>query len=289
MNIFQSIGKSIYGPDFYASLKTSGTKASIVYYLKLIALLSVLSAIIWGIVFLPKIHDFLSPEFVKKAVELYPADLNLKLKNGEISTDAKLPYIIPVPKDDLEKMSDTDGKVENYVVIDTRVDNFSLGLLDGNKTAVFIGKNFIAGRDDGGAFKVMPLSDYKDYSYELNRASIEALALKALPVVNKVVNFLPFLMLLVFYIAQSAFLISVLLIALIVWLVTIMKKDSHGYKYALRLTIHAATLALIIDAIFGVLSGIPGSGWGTLILVIVIILINTRKEKLPSEPLPATK
>jgi hypothetical protein len=279
MNIFQKIGKSVYGPDFYSGLKTSRTRDSVKYFLKLVTLLSLLSAIIWAVVFLPKFHNFLTPEIVKETVALYPADLNLKINKGEISTDAKLPYIIPFESDALKDQSNIVNAIKNFVVIDTRVDAFSLDLLSKNETMVFVGKNFVAGRDENGSFRLIPLSEYKDFSYELNRANIEALALKMLPTAKKALNFLPFLVLIGFFLMNLGFLTSALIMALVVWLVMVIKKDSSGYKYALRLTIHAATLAVIIDSILSASS--LGSSWGlgTLILTIVIVLINTKKPK----------
>jgi hypothetical protein len=284
MNIFKKIGNSVYGVELYTSLRVEKTGPSVKYYFKFIILLSAIWAIALSFFWIPTLKGFLSSKSISDLISLYPAELTLKIDNGQFSTNVKEPYFIKFPKKEVASSTDSGrDEVENFVVIDTSIESFSPDVLKQNDTFVLVTKNSVIS-DKDGTLQVMPLSNYKDFKYELNRQGIQSFALKVLPVLRPLIYFTPLFMFAIYYISYVWFLIPLFIFALLVWLVLVIKKNNGGYMHAYRVTIHAITLALILNIIYTLIFQEMLS-WPILAVITVIIAaINIKKEEVASAP-----
>jgi hypothetical protein len=287
MSIFKQIGQSVYGRDFYAGLRAEKTTFSIKYYLKLGLLLSILPALGWSVFVLPDIRAMLEPENVSAIVSNYPAELELKIKDGQFSTNVVEPYSIPVPAGFTESEDSTsESKVKNLVVIDTSIESISPSILKDNSAAFFITKNSIIGPKDGG-LQVISMSEYERFTYTLNQAGINTIAQKVAPILSKLLYIAPLFIYIGLFLGFVFLLISILIVSLIVWWILVIKKNSAGYKHAFRVTTHAFTLGLIIDMVYMLfITDEPFSWFLLALLAIIVVLINVKKAEVAVTPVP---
>ena len=279
MNIFKEIKKSVYGSDLYNNLRSEKTGSSIKYYFKFILLISIIPTVIWTFSTIPTLKDLLSSENISKFTTFYPADLNLKIKDGQFSTNVVEPYYIPIPEKYKENnLNNNKRKIDNLVVINTKVENFSPDILEQNKTIAFITKNSIITEKDSG-LQVVPLNNYKEVTYELNRQSINDLISKIVPKVKPLIYLVPLFVFIGYFIGFVFSLISLLILALIIWLVLIIKKKSIGYKYSFRVTLHAITLSFILNIFYSAIYKNSISWLILSIITIIIVIINIKKDK----------
>ncbi len=284
MNIFKKIGKSVYGPEFYSSLKLEKTSASVKYYLKFVLLISIIPALVWSSTLIPSLFNLLSAENVAKTVALYPAELVLTIKDGQFSTNVTEPYYIPLPEKFKGDTSDSNKRVvDNFVVIDTKIENFTPDILEQYKTSVLITKNSVISEKDGG-LQVMPLN--KTMIYELNSQVIQGLASKTIPILKALIYFIPIFVYVICFISYIWSLIPLFLTALLVWLALTIKKVNSGYMHAYRVSIHAVTLGVLLNVVYSILFG--GSlGWYIMAIVTIIMaLVNVKKVTI-AEAVPA--
>lgn len=288
MNIFKKMGKSIYGPELYQDLKTVSTGSALKYYFKLALILSAVSGVILGFILVANVKTYLTEEAVSGIVSVYPAELNLKIANGEFSTNVKEPYFIPMPKDwQVSQASSSDDKIENLAVIDTSVDKFSSNILAENKTALFITKNSILSYEDG-SLKVTSFSGQKNLKYELNREGISWMVNKVMPMIRPLVYLIPVFVFVGIFSTYTFGLLPLFLLALLVWLVLITKKQDNGYMQAYRVTLHAVTLVYILQLIISLVSGNINWFWTTLITILVVI-VNIKKGIVLETPVATPK
>jgi hypothetical protein len=275
MNIFKTIGKSIYGPDFYSTLVGQGKSLSVKYYFKFLLLLALLATIIFSVVNMPKAFRALTPESVDSLVALYPAELTLTTKDGTFVTNVKEPYQIPMKyQEDAPKK---EGEQENFAVIDTKVDAVSLETFKKYDTFVLINKNSVVALKDG-SLQMTPVATYFAPGFELNQTSIKSFTVKVLPLVRNMVWLIPVLIYIGFYISGLMTLVLMFVWALLVWLVLLLNRQSKGYSYAYCITIHATTLSLILGVLF---TRLPW--YVSAIVTLIVILVNLRKPRVPVE------
>jgi hypothetical protein len=289
MNIFKKIGKSIYGPELYQDLKTVSTGSALKYYFKLALILSAVSGIILGFILVANVKTYLTEEAVSGIVSVYPAELNLKIANGEFSTNVKEPYFIPMPENwQAAQATSSDNRIENLAVIDTSVDKFSANILTENKTALFVTKNSILSYEDG-SLKVTSFSEQKNLKYELNREGISWMANKVMPMIKPLVYLIPIFVFMGVFSTYAFGLLPLFLLALLVWLVLIAKKQDNGYMQAYRVTLHAVTLVYILQLIISlILSGNISWFWTALITILVVI-VNVKKGIVLETPVATPK
>src|SRR3989344_3778063 len=143
MNIFKLIAKSVYGPDLYLSLKDKKFGFSLAYFFKFILLLSLLVAIVTGIIIGPKINDFIQ-RFGTRMVEYYPDELEITIKDGKTSTNVNEPYYLPIPDEFIGALESeavvygiNQTEIENLLVIDTK-QTFSVESFEQYKTLALL-------------------------------------------------------------------------------------------------------------------------------------------------------
>src|SRR6185369_13916449 len=123
MKIISKIKSSICDPAYYKELNEKTIGYSFKYFFSLIFLLSLLSTIIFSVIYVPKAKSFLD-SLGPKMISYYPAELEIKIKNGVATSNVTEPYMIKIP-DELKKTptsGNDSSNYENLLVVDTTHD-----------------------------------------------------------------------------------------------------------------------------------------------------------------------
>lgn len=242
MNIFKKIKSSIYNPEFYENtVKTERLRDGIKYFYKFALVFGLVASVIGLIA---------SPFYIKQARVLlnkvaseYPKELEVVIANGEASTNAPEPYIVPAPKE----MTAEDETIKNIFVIDTK-NQFTLERFKEYSTFALLSKNSLIAKSSKDQIRVQELKSLPDMT--INQASV--LSFK-----DKIVSKLPYLPILIVVgiflgvlIIATNNLIYLLLGACFIWLLMKLKKVPCDYKRAYIIGIHAMTLPAIISVGF---------------------------------------
>lgn len=268
MNFFKRILKSIYGPEYYHDLFNSDLGSSFKYFFGLIALLSLVSSLIWGFGLAPMAVKFIS-ENSQKVVNNIPAELLFRVEQGIIKTNLPQPYFINFDKKDKNL-----GDFEYLAVIDTNQE-FSQEQFKKYNARIWVAKNSIWGMDDDGQMQGKELGP--EVNFALSKNSIANFLEQVKPWFNFIS---PFIFVVLFFgtLMTNVFALVYLLFgALVIWLGCRIKGREIGYGKAYQLGLHALTFSLIVNAFmpFGLTScGIPLLSE---MVLLVIILINVKK------------
>lgn len=241
MKIFKEIKSNIYDREYYKAIPSETFGKSLKYIIKLSFIAGLVSLIIFAIVS----RDL--PSIIKKEVtnlvNQYPEELVVTVTNGEASTNQEEPYMIPMASGTKEFIDtpSPDDDYTNVLVIDTK-NEFSLGKLKEYATFAMLTKEEIVVRNmDTGEIRIFPLGDIE--SLEINKSWLlenTSKVLKAMPIILIVI--VPFI-----YLAFSLFffvgtMIANLFFALLIWLISRIKKLGLTYKTSYQLGLHASTV-----------------------------------------------
>jgi hypothetical protein len=279
MNIFQKIGKSIYGPDFYSDIKNQKTSTAVGYYTKL-SLLFALVITIWVSAFaIPSVNFILSTPSIDKALSYFPEDLTLTIKNKQFSTNVAEPYYVPIVDINTDGLTKYSGRQIDYLaVIDTKRESITPDILSMNNTLIYITKNSVV-YERNGSLQVTSIDRLGDMNVEISRSVIKGLLNTYVPYVKTAVWFIPLLAFVGLFVVYFAQLLSFFFGALLLWVVLKIRKMDHGYMYAYRMYIYAQTLAMIIGWCF-----FRGSMLVSILLAIIVVLINLKESGVVSNP-----
>ena len=87
MGFLSVLKKSVYGPDFYKSLKDQPFSFSLKYFYSLVLVLSVIMCVIFSYIFLPKANLFFfntKENFIKE----FPDSLVINIEKGRVLTNS---------------------------------------------------------------------------------------------------------------------------------------------------------------------------------------------------------
>lgn len=234
-SLFKTIQNSIYSPSFYASIPKKSFKQSIRYFLILILLLSAIHLIT---LINPSLIE--TPRqlqgFVQNVINCYPKDLEIKITNGQASTNSDEPYFI--------SNCPTLARNQNLVVIDTQTP-FSSTKFDEYKVAIWLTKDAVVYRKNKYETSSSSLIRVKDL--KLNKAVLNSYRDMLSPWL-KLIG--PALLLLVFvgiYLGYIFRLIYLFFIALIIWGFGKVFKKPLTYGQAYKVGLYAITLGLIVE------------------------------------------
>jgi len=130
---FYCLKRTFTSPDYYADILKAPFSFSLKFFYGFFFLYALILTSFVTVRYLLPLGDLLKflPD---KLVEMYPSELEVTIKDGEVSTNVAEPYAIPLSRfekilDELDKsvLGESVEKVENLVVIDTRgkIDDFS--------------------------------------------------------------------------------------------------------------------------------------------------------------------
>ena len=266
-------------PSYYKEILKAPFSFSFKFFIFYFFLFAIISTIFVSINFLSKTQSYIR-NLPAMLIEAYPEELELKIKNGEVSTNVKEPFKITVKevekvfeenKDNVLGAKEKD--VENILVIDT---SGTMEDFEKYNTAVFITKKNIMYISDKGKYEIFPLSEVGDVT--INRSMVEMVVGNLAPLLNFV---FPGLVLFVFIgtfvfipIGKMTYL---LFFALVLWIIAKLMKYVLSFGKAYQMGLH---LIVITTTLFGLLSlfkvNITFPFFQTIILSILSIVILSK-------------
>lgn len=252
MSFFRNIRSSVYNPDFYQKIKKTSFGSAIKYFLLLALILTVVNVVILGYELGVKAPEQIR-EFIRQSVNSYPADLEVNIENGQVSTNAEEPFFVPLPQGDAEYEG-----MNNILVIDTKTP-FSSSQFDQYKTLAWLTKDTLFFQNRDYENRSIALNEVKDF--KVNKQFIEDTVNKVDPWFNLIG---PVLILLVFiglFIGFSFNLIYFLFLAVLIFFLSAIFKWGLNYSASYKTAIYASTLAFILDLVLfntGIYTGFFG-------------------------------
>ncbi len=274
MKIFTTIKDSIYNPGFYLEQKDAPGKSAFKYFLKLELLGALVSLIILGFLFIPSITRVFSPEGIQKITNYFPAELQIVVKNGQVSTNVPEPYHMPYSSDVMET-SRRAPHPDNFLVIDTKT-SFTMETFSRSNTVIFIGKDYIAVQKRNGRLTVEPLKTFPDMT--IDRVKLAEWAEKFRSVVFSTPSIL--IVLLISFVAifgASAFthVIMILPLSLVAWIILKSQKIVFTYKQVYKLGLYVITSNTLFNLLASLL-GLHVSWYMSAILFLGMFFANVK-------------
>lgn len=272
MQFFQTFLSSIYGPTFYKSLPKKTLKEAIVYYFLLSLLLTFLSVLSFIVPTYTRVNE-LTENTIPKLIQRYPKNMEIRIKNGEVSANVTQPYAVQSPSRDPQSP-------KNLLVIDTK-NKISNDLFEKYDTLLLLGKYHVYYKDEQSReIRETDLSEIKNVT--LSKASIEGFIEKISPSFAFITPLILFFVFIGMYIGYAFGTIKVLLIAF--WLFLVLKglKPALSYKDSLKVACYGVTTGLIVEILFLITSPLfhlQGFPFMLTFLTLSISIINLKSKE----------
>jgi hypothetical protein len=242
---WQKIKDNIWNHSYYEEILAKPLGASFKYYFKMVLWLALIYTALCSVLFLP--------EFVSTARQVifdinqsYPADLKVTLHDGQASVNMPEPVVIPlsdVGKNIFKNVNKGTDTLTNLIVIDTR-NEFALAEFNNYRALFVLKKDSLVGLDNNGGVRV---SKIPTGSIVISSAEVKNVAAKIQSMIL-ILAPLSVLAIYLFGLLFFAFTIGYLvLIALFAWLLLYVAKRDLTFKQSLGVTLHACTLALLVN------------------------------------------
>lgn len=283
MKILKEIQSNIYNKAYYKDIPNETFGKSVKYLMKLSLVAALISLAIFAVVS-RNLPSIIRTE-VTNLVNQYPEDLIINVTNGEVSTNQEEPYKIPMASDTKEFMSTTsaDGEYTNVLVIDTK-NEFSLGKLKEYATFSMLTKGEIVVRDmDTGEIRIFPLTDVE--SLEISKPWLlenTSKVLKAMPIILIVI--IPFVYIAFWMFFFIGTMIANLFFALLIWIISNIKKLGLTYKKSYQIGLHAATMYVAINILSMFIPPINDFVIKTLAVILIVWINFIHKDEEVSAP-----
>lgn len=283
MNFFKKISRSFYSPEFYQQVLKERFLNAIKYFLGLIVLLAIIQT---TSVFPPKTLLSLRGEtqkVIEKIADIYPPELEIRLTNGQVSTNVNEPYFISLP----EVFSESRRSTQNLLVIDTKTPYSSFQFNQYQTLAWLTSDSLFFADTSEGKNEALDLSKTPDLSIDKNQ--VDALMVKIIPFVKDIVLLVIPLVFLGFYSLYSSRLIYLFFFSIIVFFLLRVFKNPLSYRQCYKLSLYAITPALLIDLFFSLsrrwlnLDGFPYMFTLISLIIVVLNLIPTQSPAVKSE------
>ena len=274
MKSINKIKNSIYNPVFYNTISQKPFSQALVYYLKFISILALVLTIIISIFLVPALTrglDILRVEFTNT----FPAELEIKIAEGETSINLPEPYIISWPR--AFGLTKWTNKPKSFFVIDTTVVD-PLQSIDDYDTYVLLTKESLAYRQEtnsdlGQQITVWQMDE--DVDLVVNQAGLMSL----IDHLNRYLFIISPALVFIFFVGLWLGLLSLLLwlflIVALLWLIYLWPRDKENrlsYITLYKTALYALTIGLLGKILFIAL----GINFPFLLSLVtmVIILIN---------------
>ncbi len=235
---FKNIIYSFTKADFYKKVLAAPFSFTLKYFLFLCFLISIVYSIILIVFLVPATNMLISQR--EKIVNItIPSGLEVKIQNGKVSTNAKEPVVISYPELQIPN-------VKNILVIDTKTP-FSEEQYNKYQTLVWLTQTSLVYPDRSDySVKITSLKEVKNVV--INRGNVNAFLDKAIPVIKNVLwGLMVFLLPLIFVFLTGYKLLSMLFIALAIYVLAKLAKYNFTFSKSYQLGLHASTLPFIIQ------------------------------------------
>lgn len=270
MSFFKQVVASIGDRSFYRGLKTGTTRDAVKYFAKLLVVVAVFISLfpIFGGLGL----YFWNKDQVENArtqiIQAFPEELELRVKNGVVTSNVPEPYAIPLPVEwRMEQKGGEDRQVENLAVIDTTksIDTADFAVY---RTAMIIGRDEIGfASPDDRKIQIHRIDDW-DVDVLATRDSFGAFVDRSFQALRGVgVVFLVLSPLFIFFGLFVWNLLYLVFGAVIIWLAAKLHHTPLTYGESYRYGLHLMTLPVLLSC--------PITGLFKIPFVFTIVLFAT--------------
>jgi len=273
MEIFNEIKSSIVSREYYKDLLSKPFSYSRNYFIKFALVMAVCGMLSFSFPFISGFDSSL--DFVKSEISNnYPGNLEITLKNGEISSNVEEPFTITISEifgasigEEALKKSD----IKNLLVVDTK-NELSFERVVIAKTLLYLSKTNLAFYDiNNGKVEINSLRSFPDYV--LNKNSLLSLVGKFRQYRIGIFVAIGALSYLMSLLGTLFFLVYLVFGALLILGVAKIKKINIDYKKSYQIGMHLMTPAIIIS--FFISSPFPFMFTAIVVLVASINLTVT--------------
>lgn len=290
---FYVLKNTFTNPSYYATILKAPFSFSLKFFLVYQVLFALITVVIFGFVALKPFSTLVNnaPAIL---IESYPPRLEVTVKNGEVSTNVKEPYAIPLRS--VEKVYDKYTKdvkgaasdnITNLVVIDTkgRIEDFR-----SYQTVMLVTKRHITTLDDNGKIQTMELNNVSNLV--INKKVVEKFADQVRPFLGYVIPTLSMLLFLFIFLFFTTGRLMYLIFGAACLLVSA-KLMSYPltYKKSYQMGLH---LVVVTGTLFGVLSLLqvplqyPFLYTSVFVLIGVLILNSLKRQGAPPREVRVT-
>ncbi len=276
MSFLNKIKSSVYNPAFYSDVVEGREKGPFKYFFKLSLVLALVFSLTSSFMVVPNIKEFLV-DAKNKIEQNYPKDLEVKIQGGIASTNATEPYFVPAPAN-LKAMDKEVEDFDNVLVIDTKND-FNLEKFRSYKTIVLLTKDSFVVEGSDGRVNTTPLKDIPDFT--VNYENLTRWFLKTDSISRVLSGAVPLLILVGVFIAYMFKLVYLLVAALLVMLLSKLKKVNLSYKKSYSVSMYAVTLPTLLSVLFFFL-GMPMPMLVPTLILLVVVWVNLKSVTVES-------
>lgn len=282
---FRAFWKSISSFTYYRDVVKAPFSFSLKYFLLFSLLTGFTLTLLISMAILPAIHQFLA-RVETRAKSLYPQDLTITIKDGELATSATEPLHFPIP---FELFTDTPPAVSDQnqmylLTIDTgaQVEDYK-----DSKSLIFVTKKNVVVTQDSEGTRIYDLKEFDDAT--IDKKTVDEFFEKFLPLLKivpvVVIGVISFLLLLLLPLLRLAWL---MILTLPLLMISSMMKLTISYGKLYQIGLHALTLPTLIQfftLFFGLVIPIPFFHSLLYILYSLVILAELKKSQPPATPL----
>lgn len=272
--IFETFKKSIYNPSFYKSISEEPFSGIFHYYAKVTLILSFVMTLVFGIFLAPIGITFIkerAPDLIKT---YYPSGLVVHIEKGEASANVPMPYIVPVKQ--ITGNTPPLDSVQNMFVIDTN-NNFEKKIFESYKTYGLLTKTEFVTQNSKGDITIQDLrgAPTTTISQEVLLGWVE----KIHNSIGVIVSFGLVATFVLFIIGYIAYLVPLLIFALIPFFISWLKKTPLSYSSAYKMSLYAIVPALALKTLLNMVGILILPAYLTLLVFMLIMALNMREVK----------
>lgn len=267
MTFFQEVKKSIFNPSFYRELMLRPMSRSFKYFFLFILFVALFQTAAFSLKFLPQLKPFFT-RVSTRVMEYYPNNLEIRIRNGEVSSNVEEPYAIRMPNS-IPEEGDL-RRFENLLIIDTEND-FSLERFENYSTACWLTRESLACTKDDGV-NITSLRGVSDVT--IDKESVSALVGRIEPLLKFIYPVFIIGTFIASFSALSLRLVYLLFGALLILIVAKIKRINLGYKKSYQLGLYLMTLPILATTVWSWILWMSGRSVEAPFLFSIILIIS---------------
>lgn len=273
---FYSFKRSLVSPDYYRDVIKTKFSFSLKFFLFSCFLLSLILGTVYSLSAQPALNKFVLE--LKRLPGYYPENLVIEIKNGQVNTNQKEPFFVPLPPFPGEG-AEIKPPFTNLLVIDTQAE---IGEIKKYQTAALLTKDSLVIRtaEQTQELRAYPLDNIKDFTLDENL--IQTLWQKISIYFKYMVPLATtFIFLGLFIGLPLSKFIHLVIFSLITLIFAKILKAKLSYKKSLQVNLHAFILPTLVQEVFKIAGlQLPIPFFYSLVLLIFnLIILASLKEK----------
>lgn len=254
MGFLKTLKSSIYNPEFYSGIKNQSLASTLKYFFMLILILAALNTLILSYELAIKVPEEVR-NFISQSVNSFPADLEVDIDEGQVTTNAAEPFFVPFPEGNAEVRGEN---LNNILVIDTKTP-FSATQFNQYKTLLWLTRDSLFYHNREFDQRSIDLS--KVENFKINRSFVLGIVEKISPWLNWIGLVLILMVFVGLFLGLSFKLVYFLFLAVLIYFLSAIFKWGLNYSASYKTAIYASTLSLFVDLILfntGIYTGFYG-------------------------------